>query len=181
MTKKTKKLALLGGMLILAAALAVPALAGWRGGWDDDYMMGPRGWYGGPMMGPRWGAGLSAEESQELERAATDFSNDTLALRQQMAQKETELQALMLDPEATNEAISAKLSQVNGLRAELSQKQLLHQRDLQKRFPQLGMGPGWGRGGRGMGPGWGWGGRGMGGGFCAGPGLDWDRGWGRGY
>ena len=156
----TKKLALLGGIVILAAALAVPALAGRGGGWDDDHMRGYRGWDGGHMMGSgawdgdhmmgsRWWAGLSQAQQEELAATRLKFYNETLELRRQAAQKGAELQALMLNPEATDEALQAKLGEVNDLRAQLSQKQFMYQREIQKRFPELGMGRGWGRGGRG--------------------------------
>jgi len=70
----------------------------------------------------------------------------------------------LLDPEATDQAALAKLGEVNVLQVESSQKRLLHQRDIQKRFPELGLGKGRGRGGRGLG-----------GGYCAG--RDRDRGY----
>ncbi|MBW2618219.1 MAG: hypothetical protein JRC92_05035 [Deltaproteobacteria bacterium] len=127
----TKKLALLGGVLILAAALAVPALADR----NDDR--------------PRWAAGLSEAQVEELEAARLKFRNETLDLRRQTAQKQAELQALMLDPEATDNALLAKQNELNQLRNEFSQKRLLHQRGIQKRIPELGLGQGRGRGGRG--------------------------------
>jgi len=156
----TKKLALLGGIVILVVALAIPALAGRGGGWYDDHMMGsggsydghmmePRGWYDGHMMGPRGAAGLSEAQLEELTAAKLKFYNETLDLRRQAAQKEAEFQALMLDPEATDEALLAKQNELNQLGNEFSQKRLLYQRDIQKRFPELGQGRGWGRDGRG--------------------------------
>ena len=153
----TKKLALLGGVMIQVAALAVPALAGRGSRWDDDH-----------MRGPRWATGLSEAQVEELEASRLKFFNETQELRRQMAHKQAELQALMLDPEATDATVLAKLDEVNDLQAELTKKRLLHQRDMQNKFPELGLGQGWGRGGRGQG-----------GGYCAG--LDWDRDKGRGY
>ena len=141
----TKKLALLGGILVLAVALAVPALADRK---NDR---------------PRWATGLSEAQVEELDAARLKFFSETQELRRQTAQKQAELRALMLDPEATD-----KQNEVNQLRNELSQKRLLHQRDMQKKFPELGLGQGWGRGGRGQGRG-----------LCAG--MDWDHGRGRGY
>ena len=148
----TKKLALLGGVLILVAALAIPALAGWRGGWNDDHMGGSRGWYGGHMMGSRLEVGLSEEQLEELATARLKFRGETLELRQQMAQKEAELRALMLDPEATDQALLAKQNELDQQYNELSQKRLLYQRDIAKRLPELGRKRGWGRGERGQGP-----------------------------
>jgi len=146
----TKKLALLGGILILAVALAVPALAD-----RDDHRH-------------RWATGLSEAQVEELEAVRLKFFNETQELRRQTAQKQAELQALILDPEATDEVLLAKQNELNQLRNEFSQKRLLHQRDMQKRFPELGLGQGWGRGGRGQG-------RGLS------AGMDWDRDRGRGY
>ena len=122
----TKKLALLGGILILAVALAVPALA------DRDDR-------------PRWAAGLSEAQVEEMETARLKFFNETQELRRQTAQKQAELRALILDPEATDEALLAKQSELNQLRNEFSQKRLLHRRELQERFPELGLKGGQGR------------------------------------
>jgi len=135
-------------------------------GWNDDHMMGSGGWNDDHMRGSGREVRLSEEQLEELATARLKFRDETLGLRRQAAQNKAELQALMLDPEATDEALLAKQNELDQQYNELSQKRLLYQRNIEKRFPELGLKRGWGRGERGQGPD-----------FCP----VWDRNRGRGY
>lgn len=100
------------------------------GGYGGYGMMGGGGYGGrGPGMmgggyGPGGGAGqgLKPEELQELRKAWADYLKDTLAIRQQLAAKQMELQTLWVQPEADQTRVSQLSEEVADLRAQLAKK-----------------------------------------------------------
>jgi len=151
-----------GISLLLVAVLALGvAAAAWAGpGFGPGWERGNKGRYAG-VCGPNAAINqLTPEKRQALIEAQTKFFNDTLALRQKVQQKRLELRALWANPETTKAALSAKQAEVSELTAQLAQKRLDHRYDLNKQFPELSTGAGFGPGfcgGPGFGPGPGYG------------------------
>ena len=146
-------------------------------------------WAQGRMGGPGWGHGLgmgychvqnlTPEQVTQMTKLRSEFYNETAAIRGQLAAKDAELRALMTNPDATSEQISAKQREILQLRTQFAEKRIANQAKMRgtltkeqlTQMAEAGPGYGCGRGGgyhRGMG---------MGPGMGKGPGM----GYGPGY
>jgi Spy/CpxP family protein refolding chaperone len=139
-----KKTLVIGGLVLVMVLAALPILAqqaqppaapgpqggpGWGPGYGPGYHMGPGGW-----------ANLDPEKVKAFQAAQQKFRTETLDLRQKMALKGAELKALVLNPEAKQEAILAKHKELQALKSQFSEKRLLHLIEMKKQFPELGAG-----------------------------------------
>ncbi len=143
-----------------------------------------------PGKGERWGGGmgsglgmhyfsaldLTKEQRSEFNRLRFEFLNETAEFRGKVVASRTELRALIANPEAKTEEISAKKREILKIRTELAEKHIDHQAKMRavltkEQLSQMGnrspgrgyghgrmQGRGWGRGmGMGMGRGGGYG------------------------
>jgi zinc resistance-associated protein len=144
----------LGG--IAAGVLLVASLALAQG------YMGGHGWEHGMGMGYWHVQNLTPEQVTQMTKLRSDFYNETAAIRGQLAAKRAELQALLTNPDAKSEQISAKETEILQLRTQFGEKRIANQAKMRniltkEQLAQLAeTGFGRGRGGwyhRGMGPG----------------------------
>lgn len=170
MSRKT--MITLGG--IAASVLLVASLALAQG-----HMGGP-GWGHGMGMGYCHVQNLTPEQVTQMTKLRSEFYNDTAAIRGQLAAKHAELQALLTNPDAKSEQISAKQREILQLRTQFGEKRIANQSKMRNlltkeqlaQMAETGFGCGRGGGyhrGMGMGPGMGMG-HGMGPGMGRGPG-----------
>ncbi len=164
----------LGG--VAASILLVASLALAQG------RMGGPGWGHGPgpgMMGYWHAPNLTPEQTAQMTKLRSEFYNDTAALRGQLAAKHAELQALMTNPDAKSEQISAKQREILQLRTQFGEKRIAYEAKMRsvltkEQLTEMATSGGYGCGrgggyhrGMGMGPG----GMGMGHGPGPGPGY----------
>jgi zinc resistance-associated protein len=178
-----KKTLTIMGALLLVAAVAYPVLA-WGPGWGGMHQ--GMGWGHGP--GYCWNGGtgngsgtLNQEQGTKLDQLQQNFYNDTAPIRNELWNKSRELNTALNAANPDRARITALQSEINDLRAKMSQKRLDFELEARKIAPNTGVaggyGPGYGRGGWGMmgyghGPGIMGNGRGYGnhrGGFGGGP------------
>jgi zinc resistance-associated protein len=162
-----------GGVILMVAALAMPAFArgpGWGGGQGGRGCQG----YGPESNCPNYGAwdqNLTDEQKTQINNLQKKFFDSTAQLRNQMWTKRGELQTLMSSPNPDVEKARALQKEMSDLQAKMAQERLSLQLEERKinpdaRFGGWGRGPGMGgrgpgmMGGRGHGMGYG---RGMGG------------------
>lgn len=161
--KKGKKVTmwLLAGALVLNFGLAASSWAQPMG----KGMMGKGMGHGRGMM-----MNLTPDQAGKLFDLKEKFHNDTASLRKDMLIKRLEMRDLWKAEKPDQNAILAKLKEINALRDQLSVKMVTFRLEAKKIAPQFGMGMGMGMG-RGHGFGMG-GGCGMGpGGMGMGPGM----------
>lgn len=155
------------GIVLLVGVFAYPALSdgpgwGWghhmRGHWDRDYRYGHM---------HDWGYGnLSDEERGKLEELDRKYDQESETIRDQIANKSQELDALMDAQNPDLERAKALQREISDLRAALDQKGLQYELEARKIVPEQRFGSEYGRGyHRGY--------YGRGGGMGYGPGLCW--------
>jgi Spy/CpxP family protein refolding chaperone len=162
----------LGGVAAATFLLASLALA-------QEWRMGGPGWERGSgpgLMGYWHVPNLTPDQVARMNKFRSEYYNDTAAVRGQILAKHAELKALMTNPNATSEQISAKQREILQLRTQFGEKRIAYEAKLRsvltkEQLTQMATsdGYGWGRGrgyrrGMGMGPG------GMGAGPGVGPG-----------
>jgi zinc resistance-associated protein len=132
-----KKVAIIGGLILIMALTALPVLA-----------KGPGGGYGGNGGGycGDTSANLTEEQSKALQESRQKFLAETQDLRDQIQLKRAELQALMLNKETKQADLLAKNKELRALTNQMSEKGLLFKLELRKQFPQLSSGYGRGAG-----------------------------------
>lgn len=154
MSRKT--MMTLGGVAL--GVLLVASLA-----WAQGYMGGP-GWGHGMGMGYCHVQNLTPEQVTQMTKLRSEFYNETAAVRGQLAAKHAELQALLTNPDAKSEQISAKQREILQLRTQFGEKRIANQAKMRniltkEQLTQMAeTGFGCGRGGgyhHGMGPGMG--------------------------
>lgn len=122
-----------------------------------------RGYHGMGFSGhgPGYGYMMSDEQRSGLSDLHKKFYEDTAALREEVRQKELELDALMAEENPDEAKILAKSKELSAAREKLSEKGVrfrIENRDQLRDLPGSGQGFGGGRGyrmGRGFGPGMG--------------------------
>jgi zinc resistance-associated protein len=144
-----KRLVVTLGVLMVAAALAVPVMA-WGPGFGREGF-GP----GDCPRGNRGAPNLTDEQKKALGDLRDRFLTETKDLRAQLQDKHEEMDAL-LDGAAPDAAKAKALQkEISDLRAKLADKRLDFQLEARKISPEAGMklGRGYGRGMKGFGPG----------------------------
>lgn len=149
------------GALLLVAAIAYPVLA-WGPGWGS--MHRGMGWDHG--QGNRWNNGggygygnLNQDQATKLDLLRQKFFDDTTGLRNDLWNKSRELGSVVNAENPDKAKAEALQNEINGLRAQLSQKRLDFQLETRKIVPNgergESYGPGYGPGmmGYGHGPG----------------------------
>ena len=132
--------------------LATLAVAGWGRGYGHmmGYGYGPMG--GPGMMGPGWQRGggyyanLSPEESAALEKQREAFLEATDEIRQQLYEKNRDLQTELAKEDPDTGKASQLQSEISELRNELDQKRLDFEIQARKAAPNFRRGYGGGYG-----------------------------------
>jgi zinc resistance-associated protein len=159
-----KRIVTIGSVILVVAALAMPAFArgpGWGGG------PGGRGQGYGPGNCPNYGAWGSEQDLTDEQRSQIDalqkkFFDNTASIRAQIWSKQGELQAILTSPNPDAGKAKALQKELSDLRAQMAQERLNFQMEERKINPDARFGY-WGRQGRGgAGPGMRYG-RGLGG------------------
>jgi Spy/CpxP family protein refolding chaperone len=162
---KMKKIATVTGIMVLAVALAVPALAqdpGWgRGPSAQGGGPGYCAYYGGAYDRPR--SNLTEEQRQQLDQVYEKYFGQTAQFRSQLWAKQSELNVLLNTSKPDAEKAKALQKEISDLQAKMSQERINLALEARKISPEAGYGRGWGYGryGRGVGPMWGGYGPGM--------------------
>jgi zinc resistance-associated protein len=164
-----KKVAVISGLVLLAALVAYPAFAfGPPWGWGGP-MMGYGG-YGGPMMGygsygggpgacwnygrgygnPGYGnrayGNLTDEQEKQLDELNQKFFNETASLRNDIWKKTNELNVLMDSPNPDVEKVKALQKELSDLRANMAEKRLSYDLEARKIAPDTRYARPWGYG-----------------------------------
>lgn len=135
--------------MLCVTVMSLPALAQQQGRGSGGQYMGPGMMNGqngqGNMMGQGYGRGhmrgygmygpgrmgpsqqgwhnMTPEQREKWQQMHSKFMQDTLALRQQLAAKQIELQTLWAQPKPDQDKINKLANEVTGLRSQLSQQQ----------------------------------------------------------
>ena len=146
--------------IVAALAIAGTALAGWgRGyGWGYGSDWCPRAGYGPGTKGyaPGYSEDLDDEEMAKLEAQRETFWKETSQLRDQLYQKELELQSELAKPDPDLARASGLQKEISDLRAQMDQKWIEHRVQMRKAAPDYGYrGQGCGARGPMMGQGYG--------------------------
>ena len=143
-----KKLAILGGILLLTA-VSYPAFArgpGYGGG--DGYGPGPGPGYcwnynGGP-------GNLSSEQRTKLDKLRYAFLGDTADLRNKIWSKTSEMEKLLNSANPDEKKIRELQKEVSALKSEMGDKRISYELEAKKIAPEAyvngGYGMGYGRG-----------------------------------
>ena len=128
----------IGGIVVLAAAIAIPVLAHGPGWGRGRHMMGY--WEGGPGYGceyERGYEGLTEEQRSKSDKLYRKFSDETAQLRDEIRAKSAELDTLLNS--ANPDAAKAKALQreISDLRAKLAQERINLRLEGQKIAPEL--------------------------------------------
>ena len=86
------------------------------------------------VAGPAWleVLGLSEEQSLQLDTLRLKFQQEQLRTRGQIAASQAELDALLLDPEASRSAVESAGGKVQELRGQAQDQRLQHQMDVRE-------------------------------------------------
>ena len=135
-----RKTVLYGIMVLVLAALAVPAQAQEQGQPE----------MGRPGMGPEeCGPGMDQATAEAVQAAQEKFRAETLELRREIQLKRAELRVLFLTPQASKEEILAKYKELREAADRLDDQRLLQRVELGRKYPALAMARGGGDGPRG--------------------------------
>ena len=115
-----KKIAIIGGILILVAAVSIPLLGtdpaegrgkgNWKGSRYGDY-----GCYGQPLN-------LNTEQTEKLNAMREEHFREMAPLRNELSKKRAELRGLRSNPGTDNAALQAKEAEVTQLEKRLLDK-----------------------------------------------------------
>ena len=146
--------------VIAGLAIAGTALAGWGRGYGQrygsDWCPGPGYGWGARGSAPGYSEDLSDEESAKLEEERETFWKDTSELRDQLYQKELELQSELAKQNPDGARASALQKEISELQAQMDQKWIDHRVKMRKAAPNYGyQGRGYGPRGPMMGQGYG--------------------------
>ena len=143
--------ALATALMFIGTAFADPGdRRGRRGGgygYNADSDCG--GGYGRGYGRRNFEANLSEEEMQKLNQAREKFFEDTRDLRQNIRQKQLELQAEFAKKTPDAKAALELQKEVSTLKAQMAEKRLMHKLEMKKINPYMGFGgAGKGKGGK---------------------------------
>ncbi len=177
-----KKIATLTGIMVLAVALAVPALAQGPGWGRGRYAQGRPGYcpyHGGAYGG--WAGNVTDEQREQLDKLYQKFFDQTAQLRSQLWAKQSELNVQLNTSKPDPEKAKALQKEISDLQAKMAQEQITLALEARKISPDADYGRGFGPWSGGYGRAMGYGratgyGPGMGGGMYRagyGPGSCW--------
>ena len=157
-----KRIVTIAGIVLLVAAIAVPAFSHGRGWGKRHYNMGYG--HGGPGYCWQQGSGyenLTEEQRGQLDKLRQKFRDENAQLRDKIRSKSAELNALLSSSNPDPEKATALQKEVSDLRAQMAQNRLSLQLEARKIAPEARFGTGYGRSYgphmRGYGPGMGYG------------------------
>ncbi len=149
----------IGGIVVLAAAIAIPVLAHGPGRGMGRHMMGYR--EGGPGYGCEADRGydkLTEEQRSKSDELYRKFSDETAKLRDEIWAKSAELDTLLNSANPDAAKAKALQKEISDLRAKLAQERINLRLEGRKIAPELRSGKGYqGRHMRGHGRGMGYG------------------------
>jgi zinc resistance-associated protein len=157
-----KRIVTIAGIVLLVAAIAVPAFSHGRGWGKGRYNMGSG--HQRPSYCWQQGSGyenLTEEQRGQLDKLRQKSWNENAQLRDKIRSKSAELNALMNSSNPDAEKAAALQKEVSDLRAQMAQNRLNFQLEARKIAPEVRFGRGYGRSYgphmRGYGPGMGYG------------------------
>lgn len=119
-----KKTLTLAAIILLAGAVALPAVAFGETGKVGNRMNRMRAGQGsGTMQGNR-NSNLTTEQQEALEKLRKEFYDETLTLRNDLRTKRTELTNIMSEKEPDENKAKAVQKEISDLQAELAQKRI---------------------------------------------------------
>lgn len=139
--RKTVKIA---GIILLAAAIATPALAYGPGRGRGHYTMGYRG--GGPFTYGYYGRGydnLTAEQRGQLDKLYQKFYDETAQLRIDLRAKRAELDVILNSSNPDPEKAKALQKEIGDLRTKLTGIRLNYRLEAGKISPNARFGGGY--------------------------------------
>ena len=149
----------IGGIVVLAAAIAIPVLAHGPGRGRGRHMMGYR--EGGPGYGCEYDRGydkLTEEQRSKSDELYRKFYDETAKLRDEIWAKSAELDTLLNSANPDAAKAKALQKEISDLRAKLAQERINFELEGRKIAPELRSGRGYqGRHMRGHGHGMGYG------------------------
>jgi zinc resistance-associated protein len=141
-----KRIVTIAGIVLLVAAIAVPAFAYGRGWGKAHYNMGYG--HGGPGYCWQQGSGyenLTEEQRGQLDKLRQKFRDDNAQLRDKIRAKSAELNALLSSSDPDAERATALQKEVSDLRAQMAQNRLNFRLEARKIAPEVRFGRGYGR------------------------------------
>jgi Spy/CpxP family protein refolding chaperone len=168
-----KRIVTIAGIILLVAAIAVPAFSHGRGWGKGHHNMGYA--HGSPGYCWQQGSGyenLTEEQRGQLDKLRQKSWDENAQSRDKIRSKSAELNALLSSSNPDPEKAAALQKEVSDLRAQTAQNRLSLQLEARKIAPEVRFGTGYGRSYgphmRGYGPGMGYGNhmRGYGPGGC---------------
>jgi zinc resistance-associated protein len=142
-----RRIVTIAGIVLLVAAIAVPAFAHGRGWGRGHYM--PGYWRGGPGSCWQQGSGyenLTEEQRSQLDKLHQTFRDENAQLRDQVRSKSAELDTLLNSSNPDAEKALALQKEISDLGAKMAQNRLNFQLEARKIAPEVPFGRGYGRG-----------------------------------
>jgi zinc resistance-associated protein len=142
-----KRIVTIAGIVLLVAAIAVPAFAHGRYWGRHAYQRGD--WNSGPgycWQDERGYSNLTGEQRDQLDKLHQAFRDQNIQLRNEIRAKAAELSSVlnMANPDA--EKAKALQQEISDLRAKMAQNRLNFQLEARKIAPEVRFGRGYGRG-----------------------------------
>ncbi|MBW2341164.1 MAG: periplasmic heavy metal sensor [Deltaproteobacteria bacterium] len=148
-----KRIVTIAGIVLLVAAIAVPAFSHGRGWGKAHNDMGYG--HGGPGYCWQQGSGyenLTEEQRGQLDKLRQEFRDENAQLRDKIRAKSAEIKVLLNSSNPDPEKASALQKEISDLRTQMDQSRLNLQLEERKIAPELRLGKGYGRSyGAGMG------------------------------
>jgi len=142
-----KKITTISGILLLALALAMPALAWWPDWGRGHQMMGyedrGQGYFQQYGIG---GSELSRDQWNKIGKLDQEHYDETADLRNELWKKSTELSNLLNSTDPDVEKAKEIQKEINDLRAQLDEKRLSYELEARKTVPEGRLDRGYGRG-----------------------------------
>ena len=141
-----KRIVTIAGIVLLVAAIAVPAFAYGRGWGKGRYKMGYG--HGGPGYCWQQGPGhenLTEEQRGQLDKLRQKSRDENAQLRDKIRARSEELNALLNSSDPDAEKATALQKEVSDLRAQMAQNRLNFQLEARKIAPEVRFGTGYGR------------------------------------
>ena len=142
-----RRIVTIAGIVLLVAAIAVPAFAHGRGWGKGHYKTGY--WQGSPGSCWQKGSGyenLTEEQRSQLDKLHQKFRDENAQLRNEIRSKSAEFNTLLNSSNPDAEKAMALQKEVSDLRAKMAQNRLNFQLEARKIAPDVPFGRGYGRG-----------------------------------